>query len=187
MPDPVVSSDDDLLILVDEHDREVGHLDKAACHVGKGVLHRAFSIFIFNDRGELLLQQRSPEKRLWPGYWSNSCCSHPRVGEDLAGATARRLHEELGLSSDLHYLYTFTYHASFGEEGSEHEVCSVFVGRSENQTVDANSHEIASWRWIAPADLEAELARKPDRFTPWMKLEWPRVQTAFRDALKLDR
>ncbi len=183
----MVSSEDDLLILVDEQDREVGHLDKAACHDGVGRLHRAFSIFIFNDRGELLLQQRSPEKRLWPGFWSNSCCSHPRAGEDLVEATARRLREELGLTSDLHYLYTFTYHASFGEAGSEHEVCSVYAGRSGDQPVDANSTEIENWRWIAPADLESELAREPDRFTPWMKLEWPRVRAVFRDVLKLDR
>jgi isopentenyl-diphosphate delta-isomerase len=175
--DPVVSSDDDLLIVVDEDDRAVGHLDKRACHDGEGVLHRAFSVFIFNRRGELLLQRRADEKRLWPGFWSNSCCSHPRRGERLEEAAARRLEEELGIAAELVYLYTFRYHARYSDAGSEREVCSVFVGRSDGP-VRANRREIAEWRWIAPADLEAELARDPEAFTPWMKLEWPEVKAA---------
>ena len=89
----VVSSEAEELILVDEQDNETGYLSKAACHDGDGVLHRAFSVFLFNDRGELLLQQRSPSKRLWGGYWSNSCCSHPRRGESIQVATRRRLRD----------------------------------------------------------------------------------------------
>ncbi|MDH5246330.1 MAG: isopentenyl-diphosphate delta-isomerase, partial [Betaproteobacteria bacterium] len=87
----IVSSEREELILVDEDDNEVGHLSKADCHDGQGRLHRAFSVFLFNDAGELLLQQRGRSKRLWPGYWSNSCCSHPRRGESLEIATSRRL------------------------------------------------------------------------------------------------
>lgn len=175
--DPVVSSDDDLLIVVDEDDNQVGFLDKRACHDGGGVLHRAFSIFVFNDRRELLLQRRAAEKRLWPGYWSNSCCSHPRAGERLDEAAARRLEEELGIVAELEYLYTFSYHAHYGDTGSEREVCSVFVGRSDGP-VRANRREVAQWRWIVPADLDAELEQRPDEFTPWMKLEWPEVRAA---------
>ena len=90
----IVSDESEPLILVDEADREIGHLDKGACHDGKGVLHRAFSLFIFNDSGELLLQQRSAQKRLWPLFWSNSCCSHPRKGESMETAVERRLAQD---------------------------------------------------------------------------------------------
>ena len=89
------AADPDSLILVDAADRAVGQLSKSRCHEGKGVLHRAFSLLIFNAAGDLLIQQRSPAKRLWPMYWSNSCCSHPRSGEDMESATRRRLREEL--------------------------------------------------------------------------------------------
>ena len=183
MPDPVVSSEADLLILVDEQDRELGHLDKASCHDGAGILHRAFSVFIFNDRGELLLQQRAAGKRLWPGYWSNSCCSHPRAGEELAEATGRRLVEELGISCEPHYLYTFIYHAVFGDEGAEHEVCSVYLGRCGEEEPRVNANEIADWRWIRPDELDAELARRPEGFTPWLRLEWPQVRESHREVL----
>jgi len=181
---PVVSSEDELLILVDEDDNEVGTLSKAACHDGDGVLHRAFSIFVFNRDGELLLQQRSAEKRLWGGYWSNSCCSHPRAGEVLEEALHRRLEQELGLDTELVHLFTFRYHARFGDAGSEREVCSVWVGRSDGP-VRVNPHEIDAWRWIAPAELDAEIAADPGRFTPWFLEEWPRVRDGWHRALEV--
>ncbi|MGH7129641.1 MAG: isopentenyl-diphosphate Delta-isomerase, partial [Planctomycetaceae bacterium] len=146
---------------MDEEDREIGSLDKAACHDGSGVLHRAFSLFIFNDRGELLLQQRSTTKRLWPGYWANSCCSHPRRGETMAEATQRRLLQELGLECPLEYLYKFQYHAEFGDLGAEHELCHVYVG-STAAPVRPNANEIEGWRFIAPIELDRELATTPE-------------------------
>ena len=173
--DEVVSSEAEELILVDEEDREIGHLSKAECHDGDGVLHRAFSIFIFNRRGELLLQRRSAEKRLWPLFWSNSCCSHPRRGEDIAEATRRRLQQELGMTSELDHLFTFSYHARYRDRGSEREMCWVFAGSSD-ETPRFNRNEIAEVRWIAPGDLERELAETPESFTPWFKQEWPRVK-----------
>src|ERR1700742_1595004 len=97
----VVSSDDDQLILVDCDDREIGYLAKADAHLGHGTLHRAFSVFGFSPAGELLVQQRAQSKRLWPGYWSNPCCSHPRLGETMQGAVRRRLQEGLGLRAEL--------------------------------------------------------------------------------------
>jgi len=169
-----LSEDADTLILVDEADRGVGHLSKALCHEGKGILHRAFSLLIFNGSGELLLQQRSASKRLWPLYWSNSCCSHPRRAETLEAAIHRRLYEELGLRCPLHYLFKFQYQAQFDETGAENELCSVFVGRSTD-AVRIDADEIHAWRWIGPEALQREIADGSGNFTPWFKIEWDRV------------
>lgn len=182
MPERVDSNENDLLILVNQDDEEIGHLEKAACHDGDGVLHRAFSLFIFNDDGDVLLQRRSRTKRLWPGFWSNSCCSHPRRGEVLADAVHRRLDEELGMKSEFVYLYTFDYFARFGDVGSEREMCSVFIGRSTDP-VRADPGEVAEWRWMSAADLDRALRERPDEHTPWLKLEWPEVRAAFPGTL----
>ncbi|MFW6093307.1 MAG: isopentenyl-diphosphate Delta-isomerase, partial [Pseudomonadota bacterium] len=123
-----VSSENEPLILVNSDDVEVGQLDKAACHDGSGVLHRAFSLFIFNPAGELLMQRRAPGKRLWPAFWSNSCCSHPRAGEAMDEAVARRLREELSLQAALRFVYKFEYVAHYQDLGTEHELCWVYVG-----------------------------------------------------------
>jgi isopentenyl-diphosphate delta-isomerase len=179
--------DSESLILVDEADREVGHLDKAQCHQGRGVLHRAFSLLIFNDAGELLLQQRSAAKRLWPLYWSNSCCSHPRRAETMEAAIHRRLYEELGLRCPLHFLFKFQYQAQFDAAGAEQELCSVFVGRSSGP-VRIDPREILAWRWISPESLQAELAgSQADRFTPWFVMEWERIQRDHRAVLSLQQ
>ncbi|MCY4322498.1 MAG: isopentenyl-diphosphate Delta-isomerase [Gammaproteobacteria bacterium] len=171
---PEVSSDKDLLVLVDALDRELGYLEKDACHDGEGALHRAFSVFVFNDRDELLLQQRSMEKRLWPGYWSNSCCSHPVAGEALDRAVVRRVEQELGMHVQGNFLYKFIYQAQFEEAGSEHEMCHVFWARSA-ESPHVNKREVAAWRWLSAAQLSDALRRQPESFTPWLRLEWPRI------------
>ena len=176
--DEVVSDENELLILVDESDREIGFLSKSACHDGEGVLHRAFSLFIFNSEGELLLQQRSADKRLWPLFWSNSCCSHPRQGETMSVATSRRLGQELGMSAELVHLFTFQYQARYLDLGAENEVCRVFAGRCD-EGPRPNATEIVDWRWITPDALDREFAERPEVFTPWFAQEWPRV----RDSL----
>ena len=107
----IVSSESEELILVDREDREIGFASKADAHDGTGVLHRAFSLFLFDDDGRLLLQQRAQDKRLWGGYWSNSCCSHPRRGESLEVATRRRLRDELNFETELEHVYWFCYEA----------------------------------------------------------------------------
>jgi isopentenyl-diphosphate delta-isomerase len=182
--DEIVSSEEEPLILVDKLDREIGHLSKGECHDGGGVLHRAFSLFIFNPVGELLLQQRSAEKRLWPLFWSNSCCSHPRRGESMDEATGRRLLQELGMTAETHHLFTFQYHAPYLDVGSENEVCWVFAGLC-NDKPRPNVNEIAAVRWVAPDDLDRELEVVPEIFTPWFAMEWPRVRDVVGQTLGL--
>lgn len=164
----------DQLILVDREDRHTGHLSKEECHRGDGVRHRAFSVFLFNARGELLLQQRSAAKPLWPLYWSNSCCSHPRSGETVEAAVRRRLHEELALGAELEFLYKFEYQARYLDVGAEHELCWVYAGFGAG-TPAANAAEIAAWRYVTPEALSAEISADPQRFTPWLKLEWAQI------------
>ncbi len=178
----IVSSESEELILVDTMDRVVGHLSKAECHDGDGRLHRAFSVFLFNDAGELLLQQRGLDKRLWPGYWSNSCCSHPRSGESLDVATERRLQDELNFSTPLEHVYFFCYQAPFGKAGSENELCHVYLGRVE-ESLRPNDSEIAAVRFVSAAELEKEFAARPGEFTPWFRQEWATLLDQHREAL----
>ncbi len=172
----------DEIILVDAQDQELGFAPVAACHDGEGRLHRAFSVFLVNGRGEVLLQRRAKEKRLWPLYWSNSCCSHPRRGESVEQAAARRLGEELAVKAPLKLLYKFQYQARFGSAGSENELCWVFLGRFDGE-VRADAREVAAWRYVHPEVLDRELAQEPERFTPWLKLEWQRIRAEHATAL----
>jgi isopentenyl-diphosphate Delta-isomerase len=167
----------DQLILVDSDDREVGYLAKADAHLGSGVLHRAFSLFVFNPKGELLVQQRAKGKRLWPGYWSNTCCSHPRRGEKMDGAIARRLHEELGMRAQLEFLFKFEYQTQYDAHGAEHELCWVCAGDNAERP-RPNIHEVAAWRYVTPESLQAEITCAPQIFTPWFKAEWARILRA---------
>ncbi|MCP4926416.1 MAG: isopentenyl-diphosphate Delta-isomerase [Gammaproteobacteria bacterium] len=173
-----VSSPTESLILVDDEDREIGIRPKLECHIGQGLLHRAFSVFLFNANGELLLQKRSAQKPLWPLYWSNSCCSHPRESETVEEAGRRRIHEELNIQSELRFLYKFKYQASFRDLGSEHELCHVFAGFTADEVI-AHPNEIDEWRYITPNDLTREIAADGDRFTPWLKMEWQRIRKDF--------
>ncbi len=173
--DTIVSFTDEPLILVDAQDSVLGYRDKASCHDGAGLLHRAFSVFLFDPQGRLLLQQRSASKRLWPLYWSNTCCSHPRRGETVEQAAHRRIGEELGLQASLRFTYKFIYQASFGSLGSEHELCSVYVGRS-SQAPRTNHHEIAATALVDAAEVDAQVADPQSAYTPWLRLEWPRLR-----------
>ena len=178
-----LQADSEALILVDESDRSLGFLSKTLCHEGRGVLHRAFSLLIFNEAGDLLIQQRAASKRLWPLYWSNSVCSHPRGDESMEAATQRRLYEELGIGCPLQFLFKFQYQAQFDATGAENELCSVFVGHCR-QRIRANPTEIFDWRWISPEALQTEIAAQGGRtFTPWFLLEWARIWRDHRQAV----
>ena len=179
----IVSSEDEPLILVDADDVARGSLDKAACHDGEGVLHRAFSLFLFDREGRLLLQQRSAGKRLWPLYWSNSCCSHPRAGETMEDATARRLKDELNIRARLEFVYKFKYQASYGRLGAEHELCWVYLGRTDEAVV-ANRHEIAATRFVTAGELARALGKEPQRYTPWFRLEWETLERDHGELLR---
>lgn len=177
----VVSSPSEELILVDENDQEIGTMSKDRCHVAPGTLHRAFSVFLFNAAGDVLLQQRAAGKPLWPLFWSNACCSHPRQGETLDIAVERRMQQELGVTADVDHVYKFTYQAPFGDIGAEHELCHVFIGQHEGP-FDVNETEVAALRYFTQDELNAALEDQPDRFTPWFKMEWRELRDRFGDG-----
>jgi isopentenyl-diphosphate delta-isomerase len=173
---------EETLILVDADDNAVGTCEKVDCHLGDGRLHRAFSVFLFNPAGELLIQQRSEQKMLWPMIWANSCCSHPRSGEDTRAAALRRIREELGVSTELKFLYKFVYQARYADVGSEYENCWVFFGNFDGAlNIDAN--EIADYRFVVPEKLTAEIDANPDIYSPWLKLEWAHIREHFAHEL----
>ena len=170
-----VSFADEKLVLVNEQDEVIGYGDKYDIHLKDIQRHRAFSILIFNSNGDLLVQQRSEEKPLWPLYFSNTCCSHPRRNETFEEATDRRLQEEMGLSADLHYLYKFEYKEDYIEKGetigSEHEICRVYVGVTDDEP-NPNRTEVKSWRTMTPAAIDKAIESNPEDYSPWFKMEW---------------
>lgn len=188
---PVVSFDDEPLVLVNEADEEIGFASKQRCHDGDGLLHRAFSVFLFSPDGDVFLQKRSHHKRLWPGVWSNACCSHPRRGETLDDAVRRRLREELSMDTPIRYLFKFRYHSRYDQSGAEHEVCHVYIGLLNGHPA-GNANEIAATTIMTAAALDDDVVTRPERYTPWMKLEWARVrgetwstvQEFLRDAVR---
>jgi isopentenyl-diphosphate delta-isomerase len=177
-----VSFDDEKLIVVDEDDNVLDYMNKKECHVGGGILHRAFSIFIFNSQKQLLLQKRSGQKQLWPHFWSNSCCSHPRKGENDEAATQRRLREELDLETQLHYLFKFIYHVPYHDIGSEFELCSVYIGKSDSE-VTVNPNEIEEWKFIDTGMLDKELSSNAEIYSPWFRMEWKEMREIYQSEI----
>lgn len=178
----IVSSETEQLILVDENDVEVGYIDKGSAHDAGGLLHRAFSLFLFDPAGRLLMQQRSAGKRLWPLYWSNSCCSHPRRGETMQESTRRRLLDELNIEAELEFVYKFTYQAAYDDLGGENELCWVYLGRTDDAIVP-NRNEIAQTAWLSASDLQTELKENPAQFTPWFRMEWRQLNEDHAEVL----
>jgi len=161
---------EELVVLVDESDHPIGTMEKQAAHEHGGTLHRAFSVFVLDDAGRLLLQKRARSKYHFGGLWTNTCCSHPRPNESTLAAAQRRLREEMGLDIPLERRGSFVYKAHDKTSGlTEHELDHVFVGRFTGEPTP-NPEEAEGWRWITMDDLRAELAQHPDRFTPWFPI-----------------
>jgi len=158
----------DKLLVVDREDKILGYEEKTKCH-DKAILHRAFSVYIFNDKGQLLIQQRSKHKPLWPLYWANSCCSHPRRGEDYERAGERRIEEELGIECSLRLIDKFHYKAKYEDVGYENELCGILVGTYSGK-IKADKKEVADYKWIDVKKLLKEFEDKPNKYTPWLKI-----------------
>lgn len=164
---------EDFVILVDSNDREIGLMEKMQAH-REAVLHRAFSIFIFNSRGEMLLQQRAYTKYHTPGLWTNTCCSHPRKGETVADAASRRLFEEMGMICPLEEIFSFIYKANVSQGLIEHELDHILIGHSDEKPV-INRDEAASWRYASIETIKRELRENPEKFTAWFKIAFAKI------------
>lgn len=156
------------VILVDENDQEIGQIEKLAAHV-EGRLHRAFSVFIFNSAGEILLQKRSAAKYHSGGLWSNTCCSHPHPGERTDIAASRRLQEEMGMKSLLFKAFTFIYKSELDNNLTEHELDHVFFGYSNEPPV-LNEEEAEDYKYIDPVALQKDIEDNPNDYTVWLKI-----------------
>ncbi len=162
------------VVLVNEEDQSIGTMEKMEAHV-KGALHRAFSVFIFNSKGELLLQQRALDKYHSPGLWTNTCCSHPRPDEAVEDAAHRRLAEEMGMECPLDYQFHFQYRAEFNNGLTEHELDHVFFGQSDTPPV-LNRGEVADCRYVSLDLLEKELKEFPEKYSPWLRICFEKVK-----------
>jgi len=164
------------VVLVDQAGRPIGTEEKLAAHENGGRLHLAFSVYVFNSRGELLLQRRADSKYHFSGRWSNTCCGHPRPGEAVAAAARRRLGEELGFEVELRPVLTQSYRAADPESGlTEHEYLEVFAGEFEGEP-DPDADEVGAWRWCSLEDVRRQLTEDPETMTPWLGLtldRWP--------------
>lgn len=156
------------VILVNEKDEKIGLMPKLEAHE-KGVLHRAFSVFVFNDKNELMLQQRALHKYHSPGLWTNTCCSHQRDGETSIDAGKRRLYEEMGFSTDLKETTSFIYKTPFDNGLTEHELDHILVGNFEEMP-NINPDEVASWKWMDLETVKKDIEVNPQIYTAWFKI-----------------
>lgn len=156
------------VILVNEKDEQIGLMEKMEAHE-KALLHRAFSVFVFNDKGELMIQQRAHSKYHSPGLWTNTCCSHQREGETNVEAGKRRLQEEMGFSTDLKETISFIYRAPFDNGLTEHEYDYILVGNYEGEP-DLNPDEVADWKWVSLDWIQKDMKDHPEIYTEWFKI-----------------
>jgi len=166
------------ILLVDEDDNVIGKEEKLKTH-REGKLHRAFSIFVFNSKGELLLQRRAKSKYHSSNLWTNTCCSHQRPGETLEEAIHRRLKEEMGFDCDLKKIFSFTYKVNFANNLSEHEYDHVFIGNFDGEPAP-NPEEVDEWKWVDLEELKKDMQKNPDNYTYWLKKSIDKVISARR-------
>lgn len=164
----------EFVVLVDENDNETGLMEKMEAHE-KAILHRAFSIFIFNSKGEMLIHRRALTKYHTPGLWTNACCSHPRKSESLNDATNRRLMEEMGMRCSLKKAFDFVYKADVGQGLTEHEFDHVFVGTTDESPL-INPDEVDSYKYISLPELRKWIAEQPELFTAWFKIAFKELE-----------
>lgn len=169
------------VILVDIEDNVLGTMEKMDAHV-LGKLHRAFSVFIFNKNGELLLQQRALDKYHSGGKWTNTCCSHPRLGEETLDAANRRLWEEMGMKCDLQYAFNFTYKAELLDGIEEHEYDHVYFGVSDELPVP-DPEEVSAYKYLAMDLLAKDIEQNPAEYTEWLKICFEQVQESTKRLL----
>lgn len=162
------------VILVNEYDQEVGTMEKLKAHQ-LGLCHRAFSVVLLNNHNEILLQQRAHSKYHSPGLWSNTCCSHPRPGEDTLAAAQRRLQEEMGIQCTLSETFSFTYKARLDNDLTEHEFDHVYLGYFSG-TPNINSNEVADWKYMSLPDIRVDLVAQPDKYSYWFKILVEKLQ-----------
>jgi isopentenyl-diphosphate delta-isomerase len=156
------------VILVNEHDEQIGLMPKMEAHQ-KAVLHRAFSVFVFNTKNELMLQQRAAHKYHSPLLWTNTCCSHQRDGESNIEAGTRRLKEEMGFTTDLKETTSFIYKAPFDNGLTEHELDHIMLGYYENEPI-INKQEVEDWKWMPLEDVKHDINVHPEQYTAWFKI-----------------
>jgi isopentenyl-diphosphate delta-isomerase len=161
------------VILVNERDEQTGTIEKMEAH-RKALLHRAFSIFIFNNKGEMLLQQRAIGKYHSPGLWTNTCCSHPRPGEDVETAAGRRLKEEMGIDASLHKIFDFIYRTEFDNGLTEFEFDHVYTGVYNGQ-LNPDKQEVQDYCFRSMEDIEQDLQRRPEKYSAWFRIAFPKL------------
>ncbi|WP_179345963.1 isopentenyl-diphosphate Delta-isomerase [Winogradskyella ursingii] len=159
---------EELVILVDENDNQLGLMPKMEAHE-KALLHRAFSVFVFNEKNELMLQQRALEKYHSPGLWTNTCCSHQRDGESNLDAGKRRLQEEMGFVTELKETTSFIYKAPFDNGLTEHEYDHIMIGYF-NEEPNINPEEVGDWKWMSLEAVKTDMVSNPEIYTAWFKI-----------------
>ena len=157
------------VILVDKNDKQIGTMEKLAAHQNGGKWHRALSIFVFNNKKETMLQRRALTKYHTPGCWTNTCCSHQRVGESTVEAAHRRLKEEMGFDCELYEVFNFPYQADVGKGLKENEYDHIVFGKYDGKPT-LNPEEACDWKWISIPALKKEIEHSPENFTPWLRL-----------------
>lgn len=170
------------IILVDEKDNEIGSGEKLKVHQ-EGKLHRCFSLFVFNSKGELMLQERAKSKYHSGGLWTNTCCSHPRAGEKIEEAVHRRLREEMGFDCEVKEIFSFIYKAKLDHGLWEHEFDHVFIGKFDKEP-KINPEEAEGWKWIGLDELKKDMAKSPENYTVWFKIAMEKNERELKIAAK---